>query len=78
MSDKLNSLECGDLSPLSSAGTCSRIHQNSASASQVAPGQKRRQIGALQSYFFFPAFISDSNITGAGPEMPPSLRIRQK
>ena len=29
-------------------------------------------------YFFFTAFISDSSITGAGPEMPPSLRMRQK
>ena len=77
MSDKLP-LECGDLSPLWSAGTCSRIHHNSASARQVAPGQKRRQVGALQNYFFFTAFISDSNMTGAGPEMPPSLRMRQK
>ena len=30
------------------------------------------------TYFFFTAFISDSSITGAGPEMPPSFRIRQK
>jgi hypothetical protein len=29
-------------------------------------------------YFFFGAFISDSSITGAGPEIPPSLRMRQK
>ena len=32
----------------------------------------------LTTYFFFTAFISDSSITGAGPEMPPSLRMRQK
>jgi hypothetical protein len=29
-------------------------------------------------YFLLIAFISDSSITGAGPEIPPSLRIRQK
>ena len=30
------------------------------------------------TYFFLIAFISDSSITGAGPEMPPSFLIRQK
>src|SRR5688572_26877707 len=31
------------------------------------------------NYFFLAtAFISDSSTTGAGPEMPPSLRMRQK
>jgi hypothetical protein len=29
-------------------------------------------------HFFFGTFISDSSITGAGPEIPPSLRMRQK
>jgi hypothetical protein len=34
---------------------------------------------AFCGYFFLvTAFISDSSITGAGPEMPPSFRIRQK
>src|SRR5262245_37711817 len=31
-----------------------------------------------RSHTFFGSFISDSSITGAGPEMPPSLRTRQK
>src|ERR1041385_4234629 len=30
------------------------------------------------AHFFFGTFISDSSITGAGPEMPPSFLIRQK
>jgi hypothetical protein len=31
------------------------------------------------SYFFLAtAFTSDSSITGAGPEMPPSFLMRQK
>ena len=31
------------------------------------------------NYFFLTiVFISDSNITGAGPEIPPSFRMRQK
>src|SRR5436309_6539114 len=29
-------------------------------------------------HFFFGTFISDSSITGAGPEMPPSFLMRQK
>jgi hypothetical protein len=33
---------------------------------------------SLCCYFFLIAFISDSSITGAGPEMPPSFLIRQK
>src|SRR5262245_62106702 len=31
-----------------------------------------------RAHLFFSTFISDSSITGAGPEIPPSLRIRQK
>src|SRR5205814_9863740 len=30
------------------------------------------------AHFFFNTFISDSSMTGAGPEIPPSLRMRQK
>src|SRR5436190_21469823 len=30
------------------------------------------------TYFFLTAFISDSSITGAGPEIPPSFLMRQK
>src|SRR5512144_2023378 len=32
----------------------------------------------VANYFFLSVFISDSSITGAGPEMPPSFRMRQK
>src|SRR6266850_4847540 len=34
--------------------------------------------GTKSYYFFFTAFSSDSSMTGAGPEIPPSLRMRQK
>src|ERR1041384_751302 len=33
---------------------------------------------AAQTHFFFGTFISDSSITGAGPEIPPSFLMRQK
>src|SRR2546426_8984527 len=31
-----------------------------------------------RAHFFFGTFISDSSITGAGPDMPPSFRMRKK
>src|SRR5215212_7751157 len=40
--------------------------------------QNRPFIKESSHHFFFRAFISDSSTTGAGPEMPPSLRMRQK
>src|SRR6185503_16441583 len=39
---------------------------------------QRHRDTELTHFFFAIAFISDSSTTGAGPEMPPSLRIRQK
>src|SRR5262245_4408433 len=49
------------------------------SPAALRAGTKRRQAAALQNYFFFAtAFISDSSTTGAGPEIPPSFRMRQK
>ena len=78
----LNLLECsrlvaalvfGDLSPSSFRATRSNRGRDRSRPNKALTGQR-----TPNSYFFFTAFISDSRITGAGPEIPPSLRIRQK
>src|SRR5213594_565323 len=38
----------------------------------------RNYLRNTNAHFFFGTFISDSSITGAGPDMPPSFRMRQK
>src|SRR5678816_3775813 len=49
------------------------------SSEKVSPAAPLHRCGRNVFYFFFAtALISDSSITGAGPEMPPSFLMRQK
>jgi hypothetical protein len=45
---------------------------------QIDTDKKTSSLWSSAAHIFFGSFISDSSMTGAGPEMPPSLRTRQK
>src|SRR5947207_13635819 len=46
-------------------------------ADQLVPSRTGLRLD-YRAHFFFSTFLSDSSITGAGPDMPPSFRMRQK
>src|SRR5437763_16163998 len=52
-----------------------RNHRNDRNI--VRGGEDFPQLFPIHGYFFA-SFTSESRTTGAGPEMPPSLRTRQK
>src|SRR2546430_3661084 len=52
-------------------------HDGNSQADQLVPSRTGLWLD-YRAHFFFGTFISDSSITGAGPDMPPSFRMRQK
>src|SRR5262249_46350605 len=56
----------------------SEQNDNDAQADYFVSARISNRLFDDRAHFFFSTFISDSSMTGDGPEIPPSLRIRQK
>src|SRR5260370_4515117 len=67
-------------------GACMPTRKVNVSTQQWNHGNDRHVVRSREDFtqlfpihgYFFASFTSESRTTGAGPEMPPSLRTRQK